>query len=257
MTEVEWHSCTNPAVMMEFLRGKVSERKLRLLACAIVRAVPFHRDGRPIWHLLPGFEWFRGSSGEGPLDCHEMVEIAERRAEGHAGHEEWGAARELARDVVSFAEADTSEDDPAVGPGVHLAGSFFRLAAAQAVAHVVVEDRDDLCRSMFTYQVEDFYGDRRSRKIVCRDFDRPSCALVREVFGDPIRPAALDRARLTTEAVALARSIDGGRAFERMPDLARALEAADHRDPDILAHCRSEGPHVRGCWALDAILGKD
>jgi hypothetical protein len=25
---------------------------------------------------------------------------------------------------------------------------------------------------------------------------------------------------------------------------------------DILAHLRSPGPHVRGCWAVDSLLGK-
>jgi hypothetical protein len=25
----------------------------------------------------------------------------------------------------------------------------------------------------------------------------------------------------------------------------------------LIAHCRSEGPHVRGCWALDLLLGKE
>ena len=28
-------------------------------------------------------------------------------------------------------------------------------------------------------------------------------------------------------------------------------------DEAALAHCRSEGPHVRGCWVIDLILGKE
>ena len=39
MTESEWHSSTDPAAMLAFLRGKASDRKLRLFACACVRAV--------------------------------------------------------------------------------------------------------------------------------------------------------------------------------------------------------------------------
>ena len=30
----------------------------------------------------------------------------------------------------------------------------------------------------------------------------------------------------------------------------------DNLDPDILDHCRGPGPHVRGCWVVDLILGK-
>jgi hypothetical protein len=46
------------------------------------------------------------------------------------------------------------------------------------------------------------------------------------------------------------------RAFGRLPILADALLDAGCDDEDILAHCRGEGPHVRGCWVIDLILGK-
>jgi hypothetical protein len=41
-----------------------------------------------------------------------------------------------------------------------------------------------------------------------------------------------------------------------MPELANALEMADCTNAVILKHCREPGPHVRGCWALDLVLGK-
>jgi hypothetical protein len=44
--------------------------------------------------------------------------------------------------------------------------------------------------------------------------------------------------------------------FDRLPELADAIEEAGCHDADILAHCREPGPHVKGCWAVDAILGK-
>jgi hypothetical protein len=46
------------------------------------------------------------------------------------------------------------------------------------------------------------------------------------------------------------------RALERLPILAVTLLDAGCDSDDILAHCRSEGPHVRGCWVVDLILGK-
>jgi hypothetical protein len=45
MTEQDWLQATNPQLMSEFLRGKASERKLRLFACACCRAVsPLFHD---------------------------------------------------------------------------------------------------------------------------------------------------------------------------------------------------------------------
>jgi hypothetical protein len=54
----------------------------------------------------------------------------------------------------------------------------------------------------------------------------------------------------------IARAIYDGRAFERMPILADALEDAGCGDADILRHCREPGEHVRGCWVVDLLLGK-
>jgi hypothetical protein len=47
------------------------------------------------------------------------------------------------------------------------------------------------------------------------------------------------------------------RAFDRMPILAGALEEGGCTNADILAHCRELGPHVRECWAVELILGKE
>mgnify|MGYP001076712257 FL=1 len=42
-----------------------------------------------------------------------------------------------------------------------------------------------------------------------------------------------------------------------MPLLADALMDAGCDHEEILAHCRGEGPHVRGCWVVDLVLGKE
>jgi hypothetical protein len=47
----------------------------------------------------------------------------------------------------------------------------------------------------------------------------------------------------------------GGLDADRLAVLADALEDAGCADPDLLAHLRGPGPHVRGCWALDLVLG--
>jgi hypothetical protein len=54
----------------------------------------------------------------------------------------------------------------------------------------------------------------------------------------------------------MAEGIYGERAFDRLPILADALEEAGCDNPDVLTHCRQPGSHVRGCWAVDLILGR-
>ena len=45
------------------------------------------------------------------------------------------------------------------------------------------------------------------------------------------------------------------REFSAMPIFADALEDAGCDNEEILEHCRSGKPHVRGCWVLDLVLG--
>jgi hypothetical protein len=84
--------------------------------------------------------------------------------------------------------------------------------------------------------------------------------LARDVLGNPFRPVpAVDAAWLKREAGAihmLATGIYEQRAFRRLPLLADALEDAGCTDADLLGHLRGPGPHVRGCWAVDLVLGK-
>ena len=78
--------------------------------------------------------------------------------------------------------------------------------------------------------------------------------LVRDIFGNPFCPVAVDPAWLTAIVVALAQGIYADRAFDRLPILADALENVGCHDEQILAHCRGPGPHVRGCWVVDLLL---
>ncbi len=78
--------------------------------------------------------------------------------------------------------------------------------------------------------------------------------LLRDIFGNPFHPAILEPRWLTETVLALAAGIYAGRAFDRMPILADALEDAGCDHADILTHCRGEGPHVRGCWVVDLAL---
>jgi hypothetical protein len=66
----------------------------------------------------------------------------------------------------------------------------------------------------------------------------------------------LDPSWITSTVVALARGIRKEGAFDRLPILADALQDAGCDSEDVLNHCRGPGPHVRGCWVVDLVLGK-
>jgi hypothetical protein len=85
-------------------------------------------------------------------------------------------------------------------------------------------------------------------------------ALLRDIFGNPFHPSPpLPPAVLTWNDGAVRRIAEGiyeGRAFDRLPILADALLDAGCDNEELIQHCRGDGPHVRGCWAVDLILGK-
>src|SRR3954452_10778197 len=116
MTEREWLTCTDPKLMLEYLRGRVSERKLRLFACACARRVE---------HLLDDER------------SREAVEVAEKYAEGQAEEEvlraAFMAARLAARDCYDDAFWGTFDepDDRREAAGIYYAGAYAHAAAAQ------------------------------------------------------------------------------------------------------------------------------
>jgi hypothetical protein len=93
--------------------------------------------------------------------------------------------------------------------------------------------------------------------------ERGLVPLLRDIAGNPFRPAAASTAWRSRAVTALAEAaytrrhhpsgeLDGA----RLRVLADALEDTGCADADLPGHLRSEGPHVRGCWAIDLVLGK-
>ena len=84
--------------------------------------------------------------------------------------------------------------------------------------------------------------------------------VLRCLFGNPWQPPLV--APLRNETVLAQAAYDDRRLplgmldLDRLGVLADALEEVGGTDARLLEHLRSPGPHVRGCFALDAVLGK-
>jgi hypothetical protein len=86
-----------------------------------------------------------------------------------------------------------------------------------------------------------------------------SADLLREVVGNPFRRVSIAPAWLAWNDGLVPKLAEGTydeRAFDRLPVLADALEEAGCANAELLGHLRGPGPHVRGCWALDLVLGQ-
>ena len=92
------------------------------------------------------------------------------------------------------------------------------------------------------------------------------CRLLCELFGNPFHPVALDPAWLAWNGGTVAKQAAAAYTERELPSghldqghlavLADALEDAGCNEAELLGHLRSAGPHVKGCWAVDAVLGK-
>jgi hypothetical protein len=217
MTEAEWLACDKPDTMLMYLRGQVGARKLRLFFCATLR--------RPaVWPLLTS------------KSSRRAVEECERYADGLAG----------VRDLIR------------VRTSAHSA--WGRVGPMKAAQYAVAELAHDCCwldAYLLRHGIDTFWRQIAEGRVAF------PADLVREIFGNPFRSPSLEPVCRTPQVVALAlaayeeRSLPGGELeCDRLKILSDALEEAGCTDLDLLAHLRQPAPHVRGCWALDLVLGR-
>ena len=218
MTEADWLACTDPTLMLSFLQDKADQRRCLLFACACERR---------LWHHP---------------DCErEKVEVTESYADEQAPATELFAVLEhIGTEGVTL--QSVTDMDPVAW------ADDEAMRSAEYAANI---EHGPISYTLGNGQAwKDSYAAERSAQ----------ATLFREIFGNPFRPAGVEFSWLTWNlgtVVNLARSIYHERAFDCLPVLADALEEAGCTDTDLLNHCRQPGNHVRGCWLVDLILGKN
>jgi hypothetical protein len=245
MTEAEWQKCPDPAALLAFLAGKISARKQRLFACACCRRIDRFLVDR----------------------SKRLIEVSEQFADGRA------TARRL---TSAWEWADEAEQ------GIHLGGGGnVEQTAAQAVVHLGVdldfaeatglaaETMGEAARNA-AYEpnwrtpgkshAERQAGDEAAYALGAAAEEAAQADLLRELIGNPFRPVVVAPEWLAWSDGAvrkLAAGLYEERAFERMGILGDALEEAGCGDDAILAHCRGEANHVRGCWLVDLLMCRE
>ena len=224
MNREEWAAYSDPNPMLDFLQFRASERKSRLFACACLR---------DIWHLLTDNR------------SRDFVEVVEGFADGAKtdveltthwqGIEPSLVPKELysALGELAFLPRDLH---PYVDP------PFWNMSKAREISKAVIglasdEEKEkrrqcDFLRCQFQYQLGYLFA-----------------------FSPPVSPAVL--AWHDESVPRMAREIYERRAFERLLLLAMALEEGGCDNEELVYHCRSTDPHIRGCWALDVVLRKE
>ncbi len=225
MTEAEWERCIDREQLLQFLQNRISTRKVRLFAVACCRQQ---------WELFPNIPHRR------------LIEAAEQFADGV------GTADELQR-LAKPLERPWSK--PSLSrEELHLASAAGALAWDNEVfswrtALGVAQSVSEAVSARLGDYTQEFY--ESEREII------PHITTLHDIAGSPFYPEAVEPAWLTSTVVLLARGMYDSHDFSAMPILADALQDAGCDNDIILGHCHAPWAHVRGCWAVDLILGKE
>lgn len=223
MKQAEWLQCREPDEMLDFLRKKVNDRKLRLFQIACCRR---------IWDVLP-------------TDAHrDAVLMAEQYAEGQTTEKKRIEASKRIRTLRE--NASQLEINASYAVFYTLEKSVFKYGSTLGCTAVFALIADKASR-----------GNKSAYQKAFQAEEAAEADLLRCIFGNPFRRVALKAKWKTSDVVALAKQMYESREFSAMPILADALQDAECDNDTILDHCRGPGPHVRGCWVVDLILGKE
>lgn len=202
MTEAEWLASEDPKAMLDSLRREwdkggtyyvVSDRKLRLIACAFRRL-------HPSFDWVPGDGWYEMEADGEAFDDYPAVEDATNWLEDPGDRTAQAA---VIRDIVGNPFRPVRLPN---APGCAACGGAGRFLVGTG-------------------------GDAEAVRCRCCPW-------------------------LTPQVLSLAQAAYSGDWSATLP-LSDALEEVGCDSACLLHHLRSPIPHVRGCWAIDLLLGKE
>lgn len=236
MTEAQWLVKGNPRELLSFIGDRISQRKLRLFACACCSR---------IWPRLADVS-------------QKAILMAEMYADGEVTSYELNdahqAAFDLATQEINAWQKQTRFMRRPPGP------MEAALAAARVVELPLGLDAVFDVTSNAGLVSGDWHGPSELRgRYTPQPEEGKQAHLLRDIVGNPFRSVAVAESWLRWNdgtVPKIAQTIYDKSHFTDLPILADALEDAGCDNDDILRHCREPAEHVRGCWAVDLLLGK-
>jgi len=246
VTEAKWLEGAELTSLLHFARDIVSDRQVRLFVCACCRRVWDDLDGK----------------------CRTAVDAAERFADGTAQPHELRFCREAAEQTYDQQRQRAfSALIRANGKRRDYVTAAYRVAGAAEAACRAAEDvlvpSGEQAFYPYPFMMDCGGGPHDAMHIsyslsACQAVFRDCCDLWREIVGNPFRDAECADEWRTDTVLAVARRAYDAREFGALPVLADALQDAGCDSTDLLNHLRDpHAEHVRGCWALDLVLGKE
>jgi hypothetical protein len=229
MTEAEWLACDDLCRKVDYhLAGYAPRRTLGLFNCACCRL---------LWEELPDVEIQRClSAGERYADS--LIRTCT-------------ASKWYHRARAALSGLPTAS------------GSKCQRIVYEMVVKAIVTPELGHVHQMYLQAMRARSGRKASaRRQATERGIKDLAMLVDDIFGNPFRAVTQMPAYLVPAVLSIAQAAYEERKLPsghldpaRLAVLSDALEDAGCTDADLLAHLRSPGPHVRGCWALDLILG--
>jgi hypothetical protein len=216
MTDAEWLAADDPEQMLTAVGTSFSDRKMLLFACGSFRLVAPRLPA----NVLATADTFE-KVADGLVGAAQRKSVLRNLAAALGGDPVGVAA--FAYGLVPF--------------GAKLLGRQA-IAVARAVEAIGPSVMSDPSRVTVS-----------SRHV-------GQAALLREIHGPAVDRPRFEPAWRTPTTDALARTVYERQAYDRLPVLADALEAAGCTDATMLNHCRDTTlSHAKGCWVVDLVIG--
>lgn len=225
MTEQEWLHAADPGDTLAAVRENVSERKLRLFACACARR---------IWSRMPDDR------------CRRAIETGEQFADNGVTE---GERREV-HEAVNVVLAETW-NRWGMSAEHHVAGAAWFCVTGKGIFAFAAANR-----AMSSFAETERKGEMAVQAEIFRDIlGNPFRPVTPQVSWLTWNGGSIVK---VAEAAYQERALPSGHLDNaRLAVLADILEESGCSNSELLGHLRDkDAVHVRGCWVVDLLLGK-